>query len=1291
MISTVTRLGRILMWLLVSLLIVLALAVTALRILLPQMNRFQEEIQHWLNQNSSVQVAIADVQGYWRNTHPSLSLQTLQAHWPDSNDIQLNAASVEIEFDLLQSLWQRQPVVADLTVNGLVLDLRAIDWLALEQNPNPKQSRQGRVVKQLDDLLLRQLDDFTLKNSAILYRTFAGDLRQLDIEKLRWKNQGLRHFAEGVVSIAGININSLLVSANFIDHGSLRDVSGDFYVSADKVRVLPWLTRYLKDQTGIQKGQVSLNAWATLEHNQPKDGYVEFKPSELVWQNGEQTHELLLESGIVELKPTEKGWQVNAHSLRLRSDDELWPLLDVAMDWQPDEWRLNLSQLNIENLLPLAKLIPESQTLNHWLTTLKPKGTLEDVRIAKGATLESLRYSASLIDGGIAQWELLPQVNALQAQIQGSPSKALIKASMVDDVLPYGEVFQAPLNIRQGAVNLVWQQEQYGWSLWSDKVTVATPDLQALGAFRLDFPDDASPFLSFYAEADLFNAGETWRYLPTLALGRELTDYLSTAIQAGQVNTAKLIWYGALDQFPYRMHNGVFQAWVGLKEAKFAFDTAWPPITDLQLDLLFENDAMYLDSRSATLMEVSAERITGRIPELAELGHIEIEAVASAQQGNAIRNYMMATPLVDSVGAALTTIQVKGPVRSEFQLNIPFHSGAEPRACGFAELSNNAVDIDTPPMSLTSVSGKIEFDNDRVSAAGLDARLLKQPVSIDFKGEDAKRGYAVGIDMVGDWEVKPLIPFVGERWSSRVKGHAPWQASVDIQLNDVGFTYQLDGKADLRGLESRYPFPLKKALKVKGQALLQASGNQEMVSARLQLPQAKYQAEIDLTPKVPVLKATNLVLGQGSFKISPVVGHHVQLRSQAFNLDDWLSILNEKPAPKSRKSKLASLNTPAFPIPERVDAAVKELTFAGLDWHDVDLNARRKDLGWLLNLDSQEIKGQANYIEPYDLSIALERLHLFLPQLEVGEEALLVDLDRQKLPLITDFDRKFHQWMPNLTLTIKDFWLQGYKIGQANVDFQRQGDTLLWKSIDFTSGTNQLHVNGTWTLTDTKSRTQMNLDMKGDNNSDLMARFGINSGIQRAPFEITASTQWDGAPWSMQVNTLQGKVDTKLGKGVISDVSGAARLLGLFSLDSIIRKMQLDFSDVFDKGMAFDSISGSGELSQGIFVTNNIKMDAVAGEMTIKGLADLNTRTVDAEVNFVPDITSGIPVLTAFAVTPQTALYVLAITTVISPVVEVFTQVNYEVKGPLDSPTVKELSRSKGEFKLPEKLRKLTE
>ncbi len=95
-------------------------------------------------------------------------------------------------------------------------------------------------------------------------------------------------------------------------------------------------------------------------------------------------------------------------------------------------------------------------------------------------------------------------------------------------------------------------------------------------------------------------------------------------------------------------------------------------------------------------------------------------------------------------------------------------------------------------------------------------------------------------------------------------------------------------------------------------------------------------------------------------------------------------------------------------------------------------------------------------------------------------------------------------------------------------------------------------------------------------------------------------------------------------------------------------------------------------------------MDAIAGDMMLKGLANLNNRTVDAEVEFTPDLTSGIPVLTAFAVTPQTAVVVFAISAVISPVVDVFTKVRYQIQGSLDAPEVKELSRSKGEYQLSE-------
>lgn len=1288
--SATTRIARFVLWIVVIALVLLAIAVTALRITLPQLNHFQEPIKSWVSTRSGFDLEIAEINGFWRNTHPSISLQSIRVNTPKSSGITFSADRVEVELDLFQSIVQRQPVVADLSIHQLALDITSVAAVRNEQDKpvlEPKGSQQN-VIKQLDSLLLRQLDDFSLLDSTILFQGIDGAERQLDIAKLRWQNDGHHHLADGEISFADSNINSAKVKANFVDYGSLNNVSGEFYVSAQNVLVTPWLTKYLKTETGIDKGQLSFNAWLTLQHSKPVGAYLELEASELSWQEG-QRHELMIESGVFELQPTESGWQVNAHSLDVRTDDIQWPELDMAFDWQPKQWRLNISQLDIAAVTPFAKLAPESTRTTQLLETLAIGGLIEDIRISMGGEVDSLKYSAALSNGSMSQWELLPGVHHLSAVVSGDWNQARAKLNLIDDTLPYGEVFQAPLNIKQGEVDIVWQQDDSGWRLWADKVTAATPDLQVLGAFRLDFPKDRSPFLSFYAEADLYNAGETWRYLPALALGRDLTDYLSTAIQAGKVNTSKLLWYGELANFPYKNNDGMFQAWVGLNEAKFSFDTAWPPITDLQLDLLFQNDAMYLDSHSATLHDVKAKRITGRIPELAEDGHIEIEASAVAQ-GNAVRDYMNTTPLVDSVGAALTAVQVQGPVTSSFQLKIPFDSELDARAWGYADLSDSRVEIETPPMSLANVSGRIEFDNDVVKAAGLSAQLLEQDVAIDFAGENVGQGYGVDIDVVGDWDIKPIGPYVGTKWTDPLQGHAPWRMGIDIQLNDVGFTYQIDTTADLRMVTSHYPYPLNKESQQAGKARLQASGNQESITARLQLPSLKYQAEIDIRPDTPVLRATNLVLGKGSFKISPVAGHQAQIRTDRFEMDRWIELLNA-PEPKAQ-SALSSMNTPQIPMPQRVELNAKQMTLAGIEWNDVDFSAKKKGLAWYMSLDSQEASGEANYLAPYDLSVALERLHLYIPALDNEyKDKSLFEPEEKDSPLISEFDRAFHQQLPNITLAIDDFWLQGYKVGKTRMDVQRQGDVIEWKELSFESGTNKAEMSGSWRLSETNSHTSLNVEMSGENNSDVMERFGVSSGIQRAPFQMSASVEWDGAPWSMKVSSLRGDVSTKLGKGVISDVSGAARLLGLFSLDSIIRKMQLDFTDVFDKGMAFNSITGTGQIKNGVFLTNDIQMDAVAGEMSIRGLANLNDRTVDAEVNFVPDITSGIPVLTAFAVTPQTALYVLAITTVISPVVEVFTQVNYEVKGPLDSPEVKELSRSKGEFKLPKSLREAQE
>merc|ERR1739841_270517 len=158
-------------------------------------------------------------------------------------------------------------------MNQMYLDIRSIDLFA-GQNETDKPKGSGsskRVMKELDNLLLKTLVDFTAKDSTIFYRAVSDEERQLDIETLKWQNSGKHHQAEGVVSIKDANLNSLSVSANFIDGGSLTDVTGQFYVSAENIYVKPWLTRYMQAESGIETGNVSLNSWLILKNSKPVD------------------------------------------------------------------------------------------------------------------------------------------------------------------------------------------------------------------------------------------------------------------------------------------------------------------------------------------------------------------------------------------------------------------------------------------------------------------------------------------------------------------------------------------------------------------------------------------------------------------------------------------------------------------------------------------------------------------------------------------------------------------------------------------------------------------------------------------------------------------------------------------------------------------------------------------------------------------------------------------------------------------------------------------------------------
>lgn len=170
----VNQIVRLFLWLLLTVLVLLASTVTVLRVGLPQLNKIQPEIVTWINQGTGLNVSLKDVRGFWRNTHPSISLQGVSVGLPDSPETEFKVANLELEFDLIQTLLQQQPVLADMVINDMVLDVRSVDLLKAtestdsEQDKTPAKSGE-QLIQRLDNLLLRQLDRFTVANSSIHY------------------------------------------------------------------------------------------------------------------------------------------------------------------------------------------------------------------------------------------------------------------------------------------------------------------------------------------------------------------------------------------------------------------------------------------------------------------------------------------------------------------------------------------------------------------------------------------------------------------------------------------------------------------------------------------------------------------------------------------------------------------------------------------------------------------------------------------------------------------------------------------------------------------------------------------------------------------------------------------------------------------------------------------------------------------------------------------------------------------------------------------------------------------
>ena len=1245
-----------------ALVVIAALLVSGLRIALPHLDAWRPEILNKIESATGMPVEASQLSASWQNFGPTLEAHDIRAELKDGGEFSVKR--VTLALDVWQSLLHMRWQFRDLTF-----------WQLRFRTNTPITSGgsdDSLEASHISDLFLRQFDHFDLRDSEVSFLTPSGQRAELAIPQLTWLNDPRRHRAEGLVSLSSLTGQHGVMQVRMDlrdDEGLLSN--GRVWLQADDIDLKPWLGKWMQDNIALETAQFSLEGWMTIDKGDVTGGDVWLKQGGASWLGEKQTHTLSVDNLTAHITRENPGWQFSIPDTRITMDGKPWPSGALTLAWIPeqdvggkdnkrsDELRIRASNLELaglEGIRPLAaKLSPALGDV--WRST-QPSGKINTLALdIPLQAADKTRFQASWSDLAWKQWKLLPGAEHFSGTLSGSVENGLLTASMKQAKMPYETVFRAPLEIADGQATISWLNNNKGFQLDGRNIDVKAKAVHARGGFRYLQPANDEPWLGILAGISTDDGSQAWRYFPENLMGKDLVDYLSGAIQGGEADNATLVYGGNPQLFPYKHNEGQFEVLVPLRNAKFAFQPDWPALTNLDIELDFINDGLWMKTDGVNLGGVRASNLTAVIPDYSK-EKLLIDADIKGP-GKAVGPYFDETPLKDSLGATLQELQLDGDVNARLHLDIPLN-GELVTAKGEVTLRNNSLFIKPLDSTLKNLSGKFSFINGDLQSEPLTASWFNQPLNVDFSTKEGAKAYQVAVNLNGNWQPAKtgvLPAAVNEALS----GSVAWDGKVGIELPyHAGATYNVELNGDLKNVSSHLPSPLAKpageplsvnvkvdgnlnSFELTGQAGADNHFNSRwLLGQKLTLDRAIWAADSKTLPPLPEQSG-------------------VELNMPPMNGAEWLALF--------QKGAAESVGGAAS-FPQHITLRTPMLSLGNQQWNNLSIVSQPTANGTLVEAQGREInatlamRNNAPWLANikylyYNPSVAKTR----------GDST-------QSSPFPTTERISFRGW-PDAQIRCAECWFWGQKFGRIDSDITISGDTLTLTNGLIDTGFARLTADGEWVNNPGNERTSLKGKLRGQKIDAAAEFFGVTTPIRQSSFNVDYDLHWRKAPWQPDEATLNGIIHTQLGKGEITEINTghAGQLLRLLSVDALMRKLRFDFRDTFGEGFYFDSIRSTAWIKDGVMHTDDTLVDGLEADIAMKGSVNLVRRDLNMEAVVAPEISATVGVAAAFAVNPIVGAAVFAASKVLGPLWSKVSILRYHISGPLDDPQINEVLR----------------
>lgn len=1246
------RLAHYAVYLVGGVVILLSAAALTLRlVVMPNINQYKGQLEAEASRAVGMPIKIADIEADWWRIDPRFSLRDVTLSAPNrTTPLQLGRVDATVSW---LSLFLMEPYLSNLDIYQPSLDIRRDKNGTIFVAGIPV--NKSGTASPFPDWLIRQRN-VTVTGGSVTWTDETLNAPPLALKHVNLVlRNGFNRHRFGLTATPPAEAAKSLDIRGDLSGASVHDLPawyGRIYVRSDGASSAALNTWSPWAQSAVRRSVGNIRFWADLQGGQVTGLVGDVSLADVAVSLDKDLPDMVFDHISGRLGWQKRGEEQTYYVKQLKfvtPEGQTAEPSDVQISFTPtpagkiESARVQADRLRLEALTAISGAVPLPRQVHDWITTFNPHGFIEHIDF-NWLGREHFRLQTRFRDAGMSPTRNLPGFTGLNGEVQADENRGSAKLNSNALHLSYDKVFRQALNFRSLAADLSWSgQAANGYRFNLDRCTLSNPDLDGTVQGSLSWHPGSAPAVDIQAHLTRGNGDAVWRYLPHQT-AEDAYEWVKNSIIGGISTDTRLTLRGSLDKFPFDKGGGEFQVKTKIEDGTLDYAPGWPRITGINGWLTFQGTGMTITADSGNILGVRLSGVQGTIPDLMFTHDQQLNLTGHANGPTAaFLDFIRQSPINAHMGGFTENMKADGSAALNLQLDMPLSHVVDTRIAGRLALKDNNVQLNDRLPPLTRINGVLKFTDTQVKGDGLTAALFDQPIVLSLNSETGGRVHA---NASGTLSAAVLARWLPSTLSHRLSGSTSVQA--DISMHSHVSTLKLT--SPLTGLAIDLPDPLGKTADQKTPltVTLQDTGDDHPpVTFQYGTTLAGYLIPDDLEH----LRLA-LMLGGAPATEPKNEGITVQGTLHRLDYDVW------------RKLDLGGA-TGNGPTVRSVNLTFNELKAYDRLFHDINVQARPDRRAWRFSLNGREVQGDIVYG----------------PQAGTPGDTLTGQFKKLDLPkslgtATDEQDEVSPDDLPKeIDLSVQSLAYDKHSLGALVLKLTSVHDGLSINKFTLDAPEGHLESSG-WLSASPLRTTQLDLKMHSANLGQLMGRLGFQEAVKGGDLSVQGTLNWQGRPEDFAKDRIGGKLHVNLKNGRFTQLDpGAAKLLGILSLQALPRRITLDFRDIFSEGFAFDNIQGDVLLDRGIGYLPDLFIQGPAAQIHMKGQIDLVKESQALRLHIQPRLDEGVAVAGALLGGPVVGVGALVATKLLKDPIAKAASFEYLVTGTWDDPVVSKLSK----------------